>query len=348
MKAKTLNELLKDWQLDYDKNMVTISSIIGSQYKLYIQNPVSYESKNQDISYFENLLRACEGIKPQLIPYNRLTEIIFNNDMSDEYMNNEEINESNFGEIFQRDFEKYLEKKFEVSQLSFFPESSILINEYEISKYRHQIEIVYKLIEHIKLAISQKNGLFVKQSKKIHDINSELQKAQVSYESMITNFISILGIFAGILMAAFGSIQGFTAIYKSTFSLVDSIILACVGFIGVQLLLFLLMNSIAKLTDRSLDSTKYMSWYLRHRTIANSFILMSTIVGVCICFKVTMNPPVYNKIGWIYLLPIIYMGIMIIIFNRINPIKLLNVKEVYRKWSYPPMKDDEQIERNMK
>ncbi|UQW81389.1 hypothetical protein [Staphylococcus edaphicus] len=134
---------------------------------------------------------------------------------------------------------------------------------------------------------------------------------------MTSNYISILGIFAAILMTAFGGIQSFTSIYQNnSFPLDDSLLIACIGFIGIILLIFLLMNSIAKLTGKKLDSKTSNKWYVRHPTLINSLILLSTIIGVIIIWKIINNPENVNLFYILFLLPLVYFIVMSVWFNK--------------------------------
>lgn len=189
-----------------------------------------------------------------------------------------------------------------------------------------------KVRQHLLLAEQQKNSLYHEQQDEIRAINSsitetnndmdesqkKLKETKKTYDNMLSQYISILGIFAAILMTAFGGIQAFTAIYSdNTFSLVDSLLIACVGFLGILLMMFLLLNSIAKLSGKSLDSNNSKhKWYHRHPTIINSFIILSSLSILLISYKISINPPTISLWGWIYLAPIIYLLIMIRAFNN--------------------------------
>lgn len=189
-----------------------------------------------------------------------------------------------------------------------------------------------KIRQHLLLAEQQKNSLYHEQQDEIRNINSsivetnksmeesqkKLKKTKKIYDNMLSQYISILGIFAAILMTAFGGIQAFTAIYSNnSFSLVDSLLIACVGFLGILLMLFLLLNSIAKLSGKSLDSNKSENeWYRRHPTIINSFIILSSLSILLISYKISINPPTISWWGWVYVVPIIYLLFMLRAFNN--------------------------------
>ncbi|SCT26694.1 hypothetical protein [Staphylococcus caeli] len=195
---------------------------------------------------------------------------------------------------------------------------------------------MHKIIEHINLAISQKRGLYEKQKREISGLSKSIEtfkekadKDLIEIErrykeindkqnDMISQYISILGIFAAILMTAFGGIQSFTSIYKNnSFNLVDSLLIACIGFLGILLMMFLLLNSIAKLSNKNLDSgNSENKWYLRHPTFVNSFIILSTLILICVTYKMSVNPPNFSWRGALYIVPITYLLIMVRIFDN--------------------------------
>lgn len=135
---------------------------------------------------------------------------------------------------------------------------------------------IYKIVEHIKLAILQRNhsirerqhslNLIDKEIKDKQNTLSELEDKITSFENSIDeklrsntlSMISVLGIFAAVLMGAFGAIQGFTSLFAHAYAMDLSMILiiSSIGASAVILILFFLLNGIAKLTERSLWSTK--------------------------------------------------------------------------------------------
>ncbi|MGW7975332.1 hypothetical protein ACWEXZ_01765 [Staphylococcus xylosus] len=55
-------------------------------------------------------------------------------------------------------------------------------------------------------------------------------------------------------MTVFGGIQAFSSIYKDkSLTLEDSLMIACIDFMGNLLLIFILLNGIAKLTGKNID-----------------------------------------------------------------------------------------------
>lgn len=319
----TLNKIKEQWSLNYSNNASNIAKIFKNEYDKYVQNPTSYEGRNFN---FEKLLNNCEGMKPQLIPYSALTEIIFKNDMTIQSIQDKEIGESNFAVIIENRFEQYLIDKYGLKGPSMpdgeeqtpFSDTEVEVDEDSIREDENKITISYKIFEHLKLAISQKEGLYEKQTTEINNLTNSIENTKEKYENMTSNYISILGIFAAILMTAFGGIQSFTSIYQNnSYPLDDSLLIACIGFMGIILLIFLLMNSIAKLTGNKLDSkTNSDKWYLRHPTLINSFILLSTIILVILMWKVINNLEEVNQYYLLFLLPLFYCIVMSLRFNK--------------------------------
>lgn len=319
----TLNQIKERWSLNYSNNASNIAGIFKNEYNKYVENPNSYEGKNFD---FEKLLDNCQGMKPQLIPYSALTEIIFKNDMTIQSIQDKEIGESNFAVIIENRFEQYLISEYGVErppkpdgeeQIP-FGDTEKEIDLDSIERDENKITISYKIFEHLKLAISQKEGLYEKQTAEINNLTNSIENTKEKYENMTSNYISILGIFAAILMTAFGGIQSFTSIYQNnSYPLDDSLLIACIGFMGIILLIFLLMNSIAKLTGNKLDSkTNSDKWYLRHPTLINSFILLSTIILVILMWKVINNLEEVNQYYWLFGIPLLYCIVMSLWFNK--------------------------------
>ncbi|HDU0724813.1 TPA: hypothetical protein REO55_002105, partial [Staphylococcus pseudintermedius] len=223
-----INDVKKNWYLDYNNQMSTIANLIKIEYRKYLANPKTYDGKGFD---FKKFLESCSGMQPQLIPYSSLTEIIFKNDMKKELLENDEINESTFAEIFESRFELFIVKYFNISdeireswnkdsyldedKLLYSDDDSYQLNSELIDGYKDKIIICFKIIEHIKLAISQKEGLYVKQKIEINELTKTISETKEVYDNMVSNYISILGIFAAILMTAFGGIQVFTGLFNN-------------------------------------------------------------------------------------------------------------------------------------
>jgi len=156
-----------------------------------------------------------------------------------------------------------------------------------------------KIMRHIDLALIQKNS-FANIKIKEMDILKEnyrqlderyqalKDEADHQYKNMLTQYISILGIFAAILMGSFGAIQGFSNIFANANSipLGELLIISSVGASSVLLILFFLLNGIAKLTNRSLSSTrdKNSTILRKHPTLvlSHGILISITLIGAAI------------------------------------------------------------------
>lgn len=219
------------------------------------------------------------------------------------------------------------EENKEISQFAEILYSSIYINDAVDDEIKSK---TLKIRQHLLLAEQQKQSLYLKQQDKLEDLNknieslkndlekskselkeskNKLEENKSLYDNMLSQYISILGIFAAILMTAFGGIQVFNSLFKNNkFNLENTILLSCFGFLGVLLLIFMLLNSIAKMTNKKIDSnTDFNKWYLRHRTLANSFVILTTIISIIVVKKIIAIDNFNFKWSYLlYLLPLLY------------------------------------------
>lgn len=126
-----------------------------------------------------------------------------------------------------------------------------------------------KIKEHVGLSIAQKNHIndrlntrlnetinsLDEANRQIEDLSSKVneveEEAKKKSDQIVMNFITILGIFAAVMMGAFGAFQGFTSMLSSAKSVPigNILLISSVGAIILSLILFLLMYSISKLTS---------------------------------------------------------------------------------------------------
>ncbi|MET3657805.1 hypothetical protein [Sporosarcina psychrophila] len=193
-----------------------------------------------------------------------------------------------------------------------------------------------KMIEHMELAKQQKDHLFEEHDSEIKKINrltnvfmarsSEIGKLQKATEKLredteelqednkriMTNYISILGIFAAMLMGSFGSIQAFSNLFSNAHKLDLGIILiiSSIGASSVILILFFLLNGIAKLTDRSLWSTKKETGTLIEKhpslVIVHGILIFISLIGASLQLS-NIHLNWAPKEGAWWLLPFIYL-----------------------------------------
>lgn len=187
-----------------------------------------------------------------------------------------------------------------------------------------------KIIQHLELATIQKTALFTTQEKKIRnldknliDISSKTKDIQEQNDKMLVNYISILGIFAAILMGAFGSIQAFIGLFSNAhqLSLGRLLIVSSLGGSSVVLILFLLFNGISKLTKKPISSCDENSNILvkKHPTLYFSFgtFVFIALTGVAIDLRTLEN---FLTLNLFYLsIPVIWVLLIWIYYSKNKP-----------------------------
>lgn len=173
-----------------------------------------------------------------------------------------------------------------------------------------------KIMRHIDLALVQKNSfanIKLKEMDALKENYRELDErykalkdeADSQYKNMLTQYISILGIFAAILMGSFGAIQGFSNIFANAdkIPLGNLLIISSIGASSVLLILFFLLNGIAKLTDRSLSSTKESNSTLlkKHPTLilSHGILISITLIGAALILSNTKLNLAVEGLWWI-------------------------------------------------
>ncbi|WP_127742070.1 hypothetical protein [Niallia taxi] len=216
-----------------------------------------------------DLLVIIKQFPIDILPYAAISQFVYNNHLED----------------FTYFFEQLTDGVYDVADS----------NDPNFKKY-------LKLLEHMELADQQKVALFNKQKEEIEklkrfnstyeasanelkQVTKKIDELQETSKNMTTNFISILGIFAGILMGAFGALQGFTSLFANAdkLSLGKLLIISSISASSVILILFLLLNGVAKLTNKSLSSSTRSddNIFNRHPTliIIYGILILISLVG---------------------------------------------------------------------
>ncbi|MFC7364556.1 MULTISPECIES: hypothetical protein [Bhargavaea] len=214
-------------------------------------------------------------------------------ELSSEWIGNDETKVASFLSRF-KDFYNFNERH-QYSQITAFiytgisdPERDLLgenlqlvLEEAILEEALGEISVakqIGKIIDHINLAASQKtlienlsyNALELverraeslkTQEKKIQEqakiLDDEIKDLKEKERSLVTQFVTILGIFASIIFAAFGGFQ----IISNTINHLSSdlrigmlMIFSSMVMIGVVVLLYVLLNGIAKITGQNFRS----------------------------------------------------------------------------------------------
>lgn len=275
----------------------------------------------------DELITECKSINPTLIPYQDITNIIFSEYNGDE-------NEFPFTEKLKSEFEKKISVKFnnqdpkdnkplnddelfEISNNQMSLKSNKLIIDNE---NKNAILVVYKIIQHTELAISQKQSLYEDLKNEIYTLDSTVYNATQQYDNMMSNFISILGIFAAIMMATFGAIQGFTAIFsnENNYSLTTIILISCFGLFALISILYILLYSISRLIDKELGHEVWSNnIFLKYPIYSHTIVAVFVIALFALTHHLKASPPAYfpehfiEKL-WIY--TILTSSLLIILY----------------------------------
>lgn len=247
------------------------------------------------------MIDEAKEVNTTLIPYSEITNIIFSH-----YHYNG--NESSFTEQWKSVFEKHIIKKFgiqDVNKTDVVSTTDDLFNKPSISEqaglnidknHQNALLVIYKIIQHAELAISQKQNLYQSLRDEMDALDNNVDEATKKYDNMMSNFISILGIFAAIMMATFGAIQGFSAIFsnENNYNLTTIIIISCFGLFGLISILFILLHSIAKLIDKELVNHYYgRTIFSRYPIYSHTLLLLFIISIAALTHFFKLNPPPY-------------------------------------------------------
>lgn len=258
-----------------------------------------------------------------LIPYNHITLIIFTKITDD---------------VTDRLFEM-----LKTTGVDYFSSSTDAVNDETRKTY-------YKIIRHIELAAIQKNHLFTENQRQLEELNKRYQaleqlneelnnknntlqskiekidqEAKSKYDNMVAQFISILGIFAAILMGVFGSVQAFTSLFNNAnqLSYGKILILSSIGASSVIVILFFLLTSLGKMVGKKISSSnensstvfeKYPFLFASH-----GLLIFVALIGVSAELSNVTLTFAWQGLWW--LLPIIWLIFFIWGLNK-NSIKL--------------------------
>lgn len=315
--------------LNKKESYIEAVSCISELYQSFIKD---YSLKNEDsIEKFNNfdfskVIKLIEesGITNDNIPYTYITKFIFEVDIPIERNEKSGIEIREFVDLFKGAFEDYLDNKYKKSKKNSIEISKdqqtmhdIMINvkkidslndEYDmdiLNRDLSNIKLMYKLFDHIELAIEQKIGLYEKQKDQITNLNIAISKEidtidqlkgeteniktlQKNVGKIYTEFVAILGIFASIIFGVFGGFQEIQLIGKNLNNtpIPKLLIFSSLVMIGITLIIFLCFNAVSKLTNLPLRSCKCeigecnCSFRKKHPTIVYSTCLFGYVMLV--------------------------------------------------------------------
>lgn len=247
-----------------------------------------------------------------IIPYDKITECVFNKtppEMLNKFTD----------ELRNRGKEHFVN--------STPPESS-----------SHEINFL-KIMRHIDLALVQKDSFTKIKLKEMDTLKHNYRELDIrytnlkdeadrQYKNMLTQFISILGIFAAILMGAFGAIQGFTNLFDNAKDLPIGklLIISSIGASSVILILFFLLNAIAKLTERSLSSIgkKKGTWHEKYPSLVIIHAILILIVFIGASLELSNISLQFAWQGFWWLFPISWLLYIVLATYKKDPFFLFN------------------------
>ncbi|EZY78518.1 hypothetical protein [Staphylococcus aureus] len=207
----------------------------------------------------------------------------------------------------------------------------------------NQYKVVKKSIEHLDLAINQKQSLYNEQhnelysmkcvivsfnkkmenaDRKINESYNKLKEIDGIKNKIYTEFVAILGIFASIIFGVFGGFQEIQLIGKNlnTTPIPKLLIFSSLVMLGVTLIIFLCFNAISKLTNMPLRSCNCeigkcnCSFGKRHPTIFYSSCIYLYVLLVGFALRLykysdfTINNVFKNEENQVEILPLLLLS----------------------------------------
>lgn len=240
-----------------------------------IESMVICISKNTDYldtnieNDFDELYTMTKDITPAALPYAQLTTLIFKSKDVDHFI----------AFIIRMD-ELYKDKFKKLKEADLLHKKDFIA-----------ISAIAKSIEHLKLAIAQKNNLYDEQTVKLNELDisgnkmtqelkdhkseldaynsrygsmtneltkykNELKDYKKKYDKMTIDFLSMMGVFSTIIFAVFGGLSQIGAIGENLASTPITKILMYISLSSITLIsiVFISFNAISKLTGMNLRS----------------------------------------------------------------------------------------------
>ena len=266
MKTEEFKNLYLDTaKSGYYKNLrEIISSYLKASYE---------EFEKQIVGFIDNLFSESQNLTLSTISYSSITGIVYQIDDD----NSKDL--SQLCNILKVGLKSHYDNKMKNEKIEDIDKESELAKRYTIIK---------KTIEHLDLAIIQKESLYLTQKaeiqnskddihqisngiasvkEEIKDIKDEAQNLiestkdslnnlKVTKGQIYTEFVAILGIFASIIFGVFGGFQEIQLIGKNlnTTPIPKLLIFSSLVMLGITLIIFLCFNAISKLTNLPMRS----------------------------------------------------------------------------------------------
>lgn len=334
---------------------------------LELYHVLTYE--NNDIekvnSKFERVLVLLSHFPSDMLPYSVASEFIYEKDdegMEYFFQYFEELLMDRFKGLEDLELFKKAVRLLEHMDLAVAQKSYLFRRqEYKIAEFDKELcsiegalskfEVTTKQIrnnlvefENIKKSYYKLEQDIDELGEKLHSFEStytqfsdEFDKIKKNTDRLTVNLISILGIFASILLGAYGSIQGFSNIFANAdkISIGKILMLSSVGASAILLILFFLLSSIARLTEKSFGNggttfiSKHPIMFFGHCIL----LIIFTTGGVIEIIKgeITLE----KNWLWIILIVILVIQVLFIYYTKSmwGILKYLhqNSKEAFKK-----------------
>jgi len=282
----------------------------------------SYRMEDQEKAF--DLIKSMKNFDLEFLPYAAITEVVYRqhiqNMKSKDDMAHEKL------DIFLTYYSRSLKRfKSENSCLK-----CSMTSKKECDECVRAYKVALKIYEHLELAQQQLDSLFSTHEQKISEIEdaisevrnlqqenqalaSRLENLESDMKASTSSYISILGIFAAILLGAFGAMQGFTSLFnnidKTTIG--NLIIISGLSGLVVISILCVLIFSLAKLTEKSLRSESISSRaFFQYPLISGTFIGLLMILTIGVAIELSTNVDGY--VFWI--VPVILCVVLVYLF----------------------------------
>ncbi|PID03582.1 hypothetical protein CSV67_02770 [Sporosarcina sp. P2] len=254
----------------------------------------------------EDFFSLLNELPFDLLPYAAVSQFIYNDDSPDIF-------------YFIENLEEMITEEFaDNPQKENYKKGIKMIEHMELAK--QQKDNLYEKHEKDIQRIKTLNSIFAEKSSQITKIQEMTEELQEDNRRMVTNYISILGIFAAILMGAFGAIQGFASLFNNAheLNLGTLLIISSIGASSVLLILFFLLNGIAKLTGKNLSSTNKADGTLLEKhpslAISHGILIFIALIGASIILSNIRIQFAWSGLWWI--LPFLWFIYLIIALSN--------------------------------
>lgn len=322
---------------EHQRNKENFKEILEVLYNILIRERKNIEKVNE---YFEFFLEKLNSFDIEMLPYSSASRFIYQLPEDDEeyFFNDlvglaekyfEKYKDENLYIKFTKFYEHldlassqkaflYIEQQQQLSQLvEKMNQVREIVKSYDEKKESleagiKEFETVKTKFEELSTNVEQFNPKIKKYGLELQEFEKKFEKVEQSTEQITVTLISILGIFAAILLGAYGAIQGFSNIFANAADMNTGkiLILSSIGGSAVLLILFFLLSSIAKMTDRNFGNGGN-AFVTKHPIMFYSHCLLF-IVFSCGAVLELINSNVTPDKSWLWIIILLLVIIQIL------------------------------------